>query len=379
MTSCRAYLNRNTGRWQAIVELGRDERGKRKQRFKNTPREKNTKAEARRVARQILNEYEAGTYVEPSELVLSTYLESWLSDVARHRVADRTYDRYRIIVRHHLVPALGQVKLDALRPDQVQHFYGRLSDQGLAPSTVQKVHAVLHSALKHAVRMRLLVRNPSDDLSLPKIRRPEIRALTDKEIARLLATAKDTSVAVPLLCLLTIGVRRGELLGLRWSDVELEAGVLSVRRSLEESSSGAVLKEPKTAKGSRTIALPEVTIEALREHRKAQCELRVRVGPAYNSGELVFPGADGEPWWPSNFGRACRRVMKKAKLDCRLHDLRHTHATMLLRQGVHPKVVQERLGHANIGITLDIYSHVAPHMQEEAAAKIDAGLRAALG
>ena len=296
----------------------------------------------------------------------------------RHRVAARSYDRYAGIVKGHLIPALGGVKLTSLRPDQVQRCYSKLIDAGLAPATVHKVHAVLHSALKHAMRMRQLSRNPSDDAALPKIRRREMTALSDKQVGKLLAAAKGTPVATPLLALVTLGMRRGELLGLTWPDVDSDEGRVSIRRTLEESSAGVTFKEPKTARGARTIALPQVTVEALREHRKAQCEARLRVGPGFNTGDLVFPGADGEPWWPSNFACACRRVFDKAGIECRIHDLPHTHATMLLRQGVHPKVVQERLGHASIGITLDTYSHVMPGMQEEAAEKIDAGLRASL-
>ena len=152
-----------------------------------------------------------------------------------------------------------------------------------------------------------------------------------------------------------------------------------MRRTLEESSAGVILKEPKSRRATRTLALPQITANALCEHRKAQLEKRLRVGPGFNSAELVLPGADGEPWWSSNFARACRRVFDDVGLyRARLHDLRHTHATMLLRQGIHPKVVSERLGHASIGITLDTYSHVMPGMQQEAAEKIDAGLRAAL-
>jgi integrase len=233
---------------------------------------------------------------------------------------------------------------------------------------------VLHSSLKHTVRIRLISRNAADDLALPKIRRAEITALSDEQVGRLLAAAEGTPVAVPLLCLLTLGVRRGELLGLQWGDVDFEKGQVSVRRTLEESSAGVTLKEPKTARGSRTLALPQTSAETLHEHRKAQLEMRLRVGPGFNAGELVFPRPDGEPWRPSNFARASRRVFDTAGLKCRIHDLRHTHATMLLRQGVHPKVAQERLGHANAGITLDIYSHVSPHMQSDAAERIDAGM-----
>ena len=370
----RVYYNRHRDSWQAIVEKGRDEHGKRRQIFRDAP----TKREARQILQELLRELDEGTFVEPHTMTVAELLESWLADVARHQVSGRSYDRYTSIVRVHLVPALGSVKLSALRLEHIQRCYSGLIDKGLAPATVRKVHAVLHSALKHGVRMRLLARNPSDDASLPKIRRAEMTALSEVQVGELLRAAEGTSVAVPLLVLVTLGVRRGELLGLSWDDLDLEAGRLSVRRTLEESSGGVALKEPKTVRGARSIALPEVTVEALREQHKVQSEMRLRVGPGFNHRELVFPGADGEPWRPSTFAQACRRVFKRAGLQCRLHDLRHTHATMLLRQGVHPKVVQERLGHANVGITLDTYSHVAPHMQEEAAARIDAGLRRAL-
>jgi integrase len=352
----------------------RDASGKRRQIF----RDAGTKKEARQILQQLLRELDDGTFVEPSATTLAEYLPTWLEDIARHRVTRRTYDRYECIVRLQLVPAFGGIKLTALRPDQVQRLYSQLIDAGLSASTVQKVHAVLHSSLKHAVRMCQISRNPSDDMALPKIRRREMTALSEEQIGKLLAAAEGTSVAVPLLCLVTLGVRRGELLGLRWPDVDFEASQVSVRRTLEESSAGVTLKEPKTARASRTIALPQITAAALREHRKAQYEMRLRVGPSFNSHDLVFPGADGEPWWGSNFAHVCRRVFKAAGISCRIHDLRHTHATMLLRQGVHPKVVQERLGHANVGIILDIYSHVPPHMQSDAAEKIDAGMRKAL-
>jgi integrase len=370
----RVYYNAHRDKWQAIVEKGRDGSGKRRQVFRDAP----TKKEARVILQRLLRELDDGSFVEPSATTLAEYLPSWLEDVARHRVSARTLDRYRSIVKCHLVPGLGGIKLSSLSPAMVQRCYSHLIDEGLSAATVQKIHAVLHSSLKHAVRMRLISRNAADDLALPKIRRAEITALSDEQVGRLLAAAEGTPVAVPLLCLLTLGVRRGELLGLQWGDIDFEAGQVSVRRTLEESSAGVILKEPKTVRGSRTLALPQVTAEALREHRKAQLEMRLRGGPGFNAGELVFPKADGEPWRPSTFAAACRRVFKRAGLTCRLHDLRHTMATMLLRQGVHPKVVQERLGHANVSITLDIYSHVAPNMQQAAAEKIDAGMRKAL-
>jgi integrase len=361
--------------WQLIIELGRDEYGKRQWKYESVH---GTKAHAKQVLRQRLNELEAGTFIESTDVTLAEYLPSWLSDVVRHQVAARSLDRYTSIVDCHLTPRLGAMKLSALRPDHVQHCYADLLDAGLSPASVHKVHVVLHSALRSAVRTRLIARSPCDDLVLPRIRTPEMKALTDEDIGAMLRAAEGTRVAVPLLVLVSLGVRRGELLGLQGGDVDLEARTISVRRTLEESSAGVHLKQPKTVRSSRTIALPASTVDALRTHHAAQQRARLAAGVEFNRLDLVFPGPDGEPWRPSTFAAACRRVFKKAGLTCRLHDLRHTHATMLLRQGVHPKVVQERLGHANVSITLDIYSHCTANMQQEAAAKIDEALAAAL-
>jgi len=205
-----------------------------------------------------------------------------------------------------------------------------------------------------------------------------MRFLDAQQSAAMLQAAEGTPLHLALLLALGTGLRRGELLALQWADVDLEAHTVSVRRTLEESSAGVHLKEPKTVRSSRTIALPVSTVNALRVHHVAQQRARLAAGKAFNKLDLVFPGRDGEPWKPSAFASNCRTVFKKAGLTCRLHDLRHTQATMLLRQGMHPKVVQERLGHANVSITLDIYSHCTANMQQEAAEKIDEALREAL-
>ncbi len=363
----RLYYYASRGRWQAIVELGTDPAtGKRRQVFRSAK----TKAEAREVLRKLLRELEDGSFVEPSETTLAEYLSLWLEDVARHRVTARSLDRYRSIVRVHLIPALGGVKLTSLRPDQVQHLYSRLVDEGLSAATIQKVHTVLHGSLKHAVAMHMLPRNPAENMALPRIRRREITALSEAEVGRLLAAAEGTPVAVPLLCLVTLGVRRGELLGLTWPDVDFEQGQVSVRRTLEESSAGVILKEPKTVRATRTLALPQITADALREHRRAQRKERLRLGPGFNATELVFPGADGEPWWSSNFARACRRVFDGAGLfRARLHDLRHTHATMLLAPGRHPSQDRQRAARSRL------HRHYLGHLQPRDAGDAAGGRR----
>ena len=228
MATGRIYYYEKRGVYQAIVENGRDERGKRVQIFRDAKTEK----EARQILQTLLRELDDGTFVAPSDLTVAEYLESWLADVVRHQVGARTRDRYEGIAACHLAPRLGAMKLSALRPDQIQRCYSDLLDAGLSLASVHKVHVVLHSALRSAVRTRLIARSPCDDLVLPRIRTPEIKALTDKEIGAMLAAADGSRVAVPLLVLVSLGVRRGELLALQWDDVDLEASTVSVRRTL---------------------------------------------------------------------------------------------------------------------------------------------------
>jgi len=302
----------------------------------------------------------------------------WLADHARHTVTPRTFERYRTIVRVHLIPALGHLTLDKLHPMKIQELWARQLETHLSPTTVRKHHNVLHAALVHAVRMRLLIVNPADAVTPPKPRHCEMKVLEDDGVARLLATVKGTAIHIPVMLALATGMRRGEVLGLRWSDIDFAAGSLAVRQTLQEAEGKRLFKSPKTPKSRRVIALPTVALDALRHHKAEQAETRLRLGQLYRDHDLVCTQADGSPWWSSGFDRAFRRAKKQAGIDVRFHDLRHTHATQLLRAGVHPKVVSERLGNASIGITMDTYSHVMPGMQEEAAEKIDAGLRAAL-
>ncbi len=203
-------------------------------------------------------------------------------------------------------------------------------------------------------------------------------ALNEARKVAVLRAAEGTSLHMPLLLAVGTGMRKGELLALRWPDVDLEAGTLTVNQTLQAAFGELHFKEPKTAKSRRRITLPALVVDALRAHHAEQAKKTLAREPGFVESDLVLPAPSGGPWWPSNFDRIWRRFKTKQKLAIRFHDLRHTHATQLLKAGVHPKVVSERLGHASIGITLDTYSHVMPGMQEEAAEKIDAGLRAAL-
>lgn len=378
MASNRAYFNAHRGRWQAVIEIGRDERGRRRQIFRDMPKDKNTKREALRVGREIVNELEGGTYVEPTDLTVGELLNAWHDEHARHHISPRTHESYGYLLRAHILPGLGGYKLDKLKPAQLQSYYAKRLESGSAASSVRKEHNLLHAAFRHAVRMGQMATNPADVVVPPKPRRREMHFLTEPETAAMLRAAEDTDLHLPLLIAVATGVRRGELLGLRWADVDLEAKTITVNQTLQEAYGQIAFKEPKTTRSRRRITLPDLVVEALRTQHAKAAEKALASEPADETPDLVLPAPGGGGWWPSNFNRIWMRFKKKQGLQVRFHDLRHTHATQLLRAGIHPKVVSERLGHASIGITLDTYSHVMPGMDEEAAAKIDAGLREAL-
>jgi integrase len=226
---------------------------------------------------------------------------------------------------------------------------------------------------------QLLPRNPADAVEPPRPARKEMAALDEKQTASLLQLARDTPLSIPILLAVTTGLRRGELLALRWEDLDLQAATLAVRRTLEQTHGALTFKQPKTPKSRRVVAVPRLTIDALRSHRSEQAKNRLLLGAAYQDDGLICAKPDGRPVDPRSVSHAFAALIRRSGLRrVRFHDRRHSHATQLLAQGIHPKVVSERLGHSTVGITLDVYSHVLPSMQEEAARRIDVALCAAL-
>jgi integrase len=367
-----------------VIQVGHYENGRPRYKWTTV---KGGKREAQRELNRLLAEMQAGAYVEPSRLTLAQYLDRWLADYAKTNVSDKTYEGYEEFVRVHLKPALGRHPLAKLRPVDIQAYYseklqnGRRDGKGgLSARTVLHHHRVLREALQQAVKWQLLVRNPADAVEPPRPEGKEMPVLDEAGTATLLQAARGTRLYLPVLLAVTTGMRRGEILGLRWQDVDLKAATLAVRQSLQRTKAGTALKQPKTQKSRRLIALPSVTVDALARHRGEQAEQKRSLGPGYQDRGLVAAAEDGTPFFPNAFSHAFADLVARAGVErVRFHDLRHSHATQLLLHGVHPKIVSERLGHATIGITLDTYSHVLPGMQEEAARKVDRALRAALG
>jgi integrase len=374
---------RGPGTWELKYDIGVDPAtGRRITRFRTVH---GAKRDAQRELRAILTGVDAGTYTDPSRMTLSAWLQQWL-DEAQHKVARKTLQRYREIVKLHLVPALGAIALAKLQPAHIQAYYAaalasgrRDGSGGLSPQTVVHHDRVLNVAMKRARALRLIPTNPVEDVSRPAVNRHEIEVLEPAESAALLAAARTTRMFPIVFLALATGLRRGEVLGLRWSDVDLERRTLTVAQSLEQTKEGLRFKTPKTKRSRRTIALLPSLVEELQAHRARQAAERLALGMGRDPAGLVFTRIDGGPIQPDSVTKMFARIVARAKIrPISFHGLRHTHATDLLRAGVHPKITSERLGHSSIAITMDTYSHAIPGLQEDAAQRIDAALRAAL-
>ena len=352
---------RADGRWCASVDLGivRDKR-RRRVVYGKTRREVAQKLFALR------KEAERGNLREPNRLTVEHFLDRWLEDGARPSVRQTTLENYRSVIRNHIVPGLGSERLSGLSPLKIQEFYSTMQKTGVSPRMRQLVHAVLHRALGQAVRWNVISQNPAANVVRPKVPRHEVNALSPAQSRRLLEVAKGGPYEALYVLALTTGLRQGELFGLRWKDVNLRQRSISVQRAIVEVNGRIQVSEPKSAKGRRRVELSKLALDAIRAHRK---QLRATPHPE----AWVFSDSKGGPIRKNNFTRRFWWPLRERAglAGVRFHDLRHTAASLLLSTGVHPKVVQERLGHSSVVLTLDVYSHVLGSLQRDAADRID--------
>jgi len=312
-----------------------------------------------------------GIVYDDENVTVGDYLDRWLSDCVRGTVRESTFSRDQYLIRNHIKPGLGRLKLANLNAMHLQRLYRDRLDSGLSGSTVQKVHHALHKALSQAVRWNLIPRNPAGAVKAPATSAKEMHPLSAHEAQRLLEAARDDRLEAVYVLALHTGMRRGELLGLKWEDVDLEGSIVRVSRTLARTENGKrlALWEPKTKKSRRTVRLTPRAVEVLRRHRARQAEEKLKAGSVYQDQGLVFAGKAGNLINPSNLRqRSFAPLLKRAGLPrITFHDLRHTCASLLFQKNVHPKIVQELLGHASVAITLDTYSHMLPGMGGEAA------------
>ena len=359
------YYREDEKRWVASF-IGED--GKRRYRSGKTRKEAYEKFQ------QALQEQKQGKLITGTHQTVRQYLEYWLDAVCKPpALRISSYEKYRKLINTYILPALGHIQLQKLTPQHVQALYRKKGDDGLSSKMINSIHGVLHKALGNAVRWNLVSRNICDLVSPPRIVKPTIESLTMEQAHKLLEAVRGHRLEVLLIVALTTGIRRGELLALRWSEVDLEEQRIQVRRTVDYITGyGYVETEPKTAAGKRLIALPYFVANILKQHRLQQLEAKLKVGRAWEDRDLVFTDLHGGYFNPRYLGKLFDKVLAEADLPhMRFHDLRHSAATLLLSMGVHVKVVQEILGHSTISMTADIYSHVLPSMQEDAMGKWD--------
>lgn len=363
-----SIIKRGDG-YSIVITLPKDGvTGKREQRWYTAL----TKRDAEAKLATLLHEVETGGLPRPSKTTFGDFAARWLQEYATPSLSPKTVEGYESIVRTHLLSAIGNVPLSQVKPEHLQKLYAEKLAGGSSARTCRYIHVTAHVILHTAQKWGLLSRNVADGVTAPKQQRTEMHVLDEDGIQKALEAARSTPYFTLVhLLLFPTGLRRSEALALRWSDVDLLTGQVSVSRSLHHGRDGAShFRPPKTAKARRTVALPPSACMVLREHRESQ-------GSRKEDG-LVFARGDGSPMLPDSVSQAWAKLAERLGYpEVRLHDLRHTHASLMLKQGVHPKVVQERLGHSSITLTLDTYSHVAPGLQEAAALRFDDMVRLA--
>jgi integrase len=371
---------RSPGHWAIILDIPDSQTGKRRRKWHSF---KGTKREAQIESARLITAMKGGIYLEPSKTTLAQFFDRWL-DHMRSQVSPKSHARYSELARKNIAPLLGSVVLTKLKPAAISDAYSKaLTDGrrdgtgGLSAQTVTHMHRILKQALGQAVKWELLNRNPADAVDPPRTARNPMNTYDLDQTAELIEAMRPTRMLIPTLLAVLCGMRRGEVAALRWKNVDLSTGQLAVIESAEQVGSKVRYKTPKSGKG-RTLAMSASLVEELRAHRLRQAEELLKVGVRLSDETFVVAQAGGRPLQPETLTTDWLRRLADTSLPrIRFHDLRHAHATHMLTAGVHPKVASERLGHSKIAITLDLYSHVLPGLEADAAERVDAALQAA--
>jgi len=314
-----------------------------------------------------------GVFIEPASMSFSEYFDKWLNESAKLRLAESTFENYRYLSKLYIIEKLGSSKLSDIKPFDVQKVYNSMIKSGLSARTVRYVHAILTSAFSQALKWQMLIVNPCNAVNLPKLQKVEMKAFTPEEAKRFLKFAKKDKHGLIFAFALASGMRPSEYLALKWTDIDFEKHTATVQRVLTwRKGGGWYFAEPKTAKSRRTLPIPKNLFAELKRHKTAQSKAILKLGQFYERNNFVFATDEGKPIYLRNLRkRHFQIILENAVLEgFRLYDLRHSMATLLLSEGINPKIVLERLGHASIVLTLDTYSHVLPTMQFDATAKL---------
>ncbi|MEH0979279.1 site-specific integrase [Bacillus mobilis] len=359
----KGHIIKRGSKYSFVIDISpHPETGARRQRWFSGYK---TKKEAQADMAKKIVEIEEGSYIEPTKMRVREFFLQYL-EARKINLRETTYYNYRKHINNHIIPKLGNIPMQKLKGVDLEKFYGDLSET-MKPVTVRSIHQIVRTALTYAVRHEIVKKNIADVISPPTAGADArtVNTWTEEEVLLFLENAKESRYYIAYLLAITCGMRKGEILGLQWKDIDFERRTLSVNRSLSHITKE--FHEPKTSSGKRLIVLPEITLQALQEHLQRINEEKARYGDGYNNFDLVCPTYNGNPCNFRSLTQLWKKLIKKCGVpDIRFHDLRHTHATLMLKQGIHPKIVSERLGHKKVGITLDTYSHVVPGLQEKA-------------
>lgn len=362
---------RSKGSWTIQVYGGRDPVSGKELRIARTV--KGTKKHAELALAKLISSVETGVDFNATKLNVADYAAKWLAS-KRHKVRPKTIERYSDLMRLHIVPVIGNVPLLKLKPLHLEKVYEQAFEHGLSAQTVHHIHRVLFTALKQAVAWQLIPRNIAEAVTPPRPESREVKAMTLEDDVRVADLVRNTDLEVPALLGLGTGMRLGEVLGMRWADVNLDQNSARITQTLQETNDGLVFVPPKTHRSRRTVSLPGFVVEGLRKHKKEQSERRLIAGSAWHDLDLVVERSDGMPVATSSLSSRFAAAMRRSGMDLTFYGLRHGHASLMLAAGVNLKVVSERLGHSTIGITADLYTHVADHLHDAAAESLDAYL-----
>ncbi|MCR8980945.1 site-specific integrase [Brevibacillus laterosporus] len=374
----KGHVRKRGDKWCFVVELPRDEStGKRKQKwFSGFTKKK----DAEQALTQKLHELQTGLTIDASDMTVSQYMEYWLENYAKASTRPTTHNVYEKRIKRYIIPRIGRIKLKDLKVIHLQKMYTDLlkngamyREGGISPITIRHIHGLIHKALQNAERWQMITRNVARLVELPRVEKKETIVLTREQVQALVESVKGKELCIPVLLAVTTGMRYAEVFGLAWKDIDFEKKTIHVKQQLVRTKGAYHLTPPKTKSSERIISLSESLIGPLKQHKAEQAQSKLLFGPSFNVDGLVCcRPEDGLPYSATPVRRKFRRVLEEAGVpDIRIHDLRHTVATLLLETGVHPKIVSELLGHANIGITLDRYSHVSMTMQQEAIASLE--------
>lgn len=373
----RGHIKKRGKNWSVIIELPRNEiTGKRKQKWYTV---EGKKEEAEKFLTKKLSELDTGLLIDTQKMKFGEYLDYWLKEYCYNNLSINTIEGYEQYINRHIKPSLGNIQLDKLKPLQLQSFYseklekGKINGKGgLSKQTVRTLHRIIHGALTQAVKWQLVVRNVADCVEPPKPKKYEAKFLTDEQTNLLINKIKDTDIYIPVIIAIYTGMRRGEILGLNWQNVNFDKKYIRVVQELSCTKQGLKILPPKTNKSTRNIAIPDTLVKILKNHRAEQIKNKLLFGSEYQNSDMVCTYQNGKLFYPKRFSAKFNEFLKKNDLPMiRFHDLRHSHASLLVKIGVQPKVISERLGHSNIGITMDLYSHLYENADREVADMFD--------